>query len=112
MRLPAPFPDGMMDSAQRPIYPRLRTAVLFGDAGVLPALFVLLLIILAVTQPYFLTAQNVVNVLRNASFLIIAASGQMLVLIVGGLDLSIGAVIALTSVVSASVMAALPGYGV
>jgi ribose transport system permease protein len=112
MRQPSPFADGMMENAQRPIHPRLRTAILFGDAGVLPALFVLLLVILSVTQPYFLTAQNIVNVLRNAAFLIIAASGQMLVLIVGGLDLSIGAVIALTSVVSASVMAALPGYGV
>ena len=96
----------------RPVHARLRTAVLFGDAGVLPVLFVLLVVVLSVTQPYFLGAQNIVNVLRNASFLMIAASGQMLVLIVGGLDLSIGAVIALTSVASASVMAGLPEYGV
>jgi ribose/xylose/arabinose/galactoside ABC-type transport system permease subunit len=96
----------------RPLRTRLHAAVLFGDAGVLPALFVVLVIALSLTQPYFLGAQNIVNVLRNASFLIIAASGQMLVLIVGGLDLSIGAVIALTSVASASVMAGLPGYGV
>jgi ribose transport system permease protein len=96
----------------RPLHTRLHAAVLFGDAGVLPALFVVLVIALSLTQPYFLGAQNIVNVLRNASFLIIAASGQMLVLIVGGLDLSIGAVIALTSVASASVMAGLPGYGV
>jgi ribose transport system permease protein len=88
---------------------RLRAALMFGEAGVLPALFVLLL---ALTEPHFLAGQNLVNVLRNAAFLIIAASGQMLVLIVGGFDLSIGAVIALTSVVSASVMAGLPGMGV
>lgn len=98
--------------AELRIIARLRTAALFGDAGVLPVLFALLVIVLAATQPYFLAAQNVVNVLRNASFLIITASGQMLVLIVGGFDLSIGAVIALTSVVSASVMAALPGFGI
>jgi len=97
---------------RRPLAARLRMAMLFGEAGVLPALFVLLVVVLSVAQPYFLAAQNIVNVLRNASFLIIAASGQMLVLIVGGFDLSIGAVIALTSVVSASVMAGLPGYGV
>jgi ribose/xylose/arabinose/galactoside ABC-type transport system permease subunit len=96
----------------RPPWARLRVAILFGDAGVLPILFVLLVVLLSITQPYFLGAQNIVNVLRNASFLIIAASGQMLVLIVGGLDLSIGAVIALTSVASASVMAALPENGV
>jgi ribose transport system permease protein len=102
----------MSHNAGRPLHERLRTAILFGDAGVLPALFVLLVMVLSVTEPYFLGAQNIVNVLRNASFLMIAASGQMLVLIVGGLDLSIGAVIALTSVASASVMAGLPGYGV
>ena len=95
-----------------PLHARLRTTLLFGEAGVLPALFLLLVALLALTQPYFLAGQNIVNVLRNAAFLIIAASGQMLVLIVGGFDLSIGAVIALTSVVSASVMAGLPGMGV
>jgi len=98
--------------AERRIVTRLRAALLFGDAGVLPVLFALLVIVLAATQPYFLAAQNIVNVLRSSSFLVIAASGQMLVLIVGGFDLSIGAVIALTSVVSASVMAGLPGWGV
>lgn len=97
--------------AERRTAAHWRITVLFGDAGLLPLLFALLVIALAATQPHFLAPQNVVNVLRNASFLIIAASGQMLVLIVGGFDLSIGAVIALTSVVSASVMARLPGYG-
>jgi ribose transport system permease protein len=98
--------------ASRSPHVRLHQALLFGEAGVLPALFLVLVVALAATQPYFLATQNIINVLRNASFLIIAASGQMLVLIVGGFDLSIGAVIALTSVVSASVMAGLPGYGV
>ena len=102
---------GMNDTG-RPLRQRLRTAILFGDAGVLPLLFVILIVMLALTQPSFLSTQNIVNVLRNASFLIVAGSGQMLVLIVGGLDLSIGAVIALTSVTSAGVMAGLPAYGV
>src|SRR5690349_17474387 len=86
--------------------------LLFRDAGVLPLLFAALVIALALTQPHFLATQNIVNVLRSSAFLIIAASGQMLVLVVGGIDLSIGAVIALTSVVSSSVMAGLPTYGV
>lgn len=90
---------------------RLRM-LLFREAGVLPLLFGALVIVLALTQPHFLATQNIVNVLRSSAFLIIAASGQMLVLVVGGIDLSIGAVIALTSVVSSSVMAGLPAYGV
>lgn len=99
-------------SGSAPTLPRLYRAALFGEAGVMPALFVLLIVVLVATQPYFLAGTNVINVLRNASFLIIVASGQMLVLIVGGFDLSIGAVIALTSVVSATVMAGLPDAGV
>lgn len=97
---------------RNPMLARLRGALLFGEAGVLPALFVLLVLLLSLTQPYFLGGQNIINVLRNAAFLVVVASGQMLVLIVGGFDLSIGAVIALTSVVSASVMAGLPDFGV
>ena len=38
------------------------------------------------------------------------AAGQMLVLIVGGFDLSVGAVVALTSVSGAMVMAGLQGF--
>jgi ribose transport system permease protein len=90
---------------------RLRR-LLFREGGVLALLFALLVIGLTLTQPNFLSPQNIVNVLRSSAFLIIAASAQMLVLVVGGIDLSIGAVIALTSVVSASVMAGLPALGV
>jgi ribose/xylose/arabinose/galactoside ABC-type transport system permease subunit len=86
--------------------------VVLGRNGILPPFFVALLLALAFAEPHFYGAANIVNVLRNASFLMIAASGQMLVLIVGGFDLSVGAVIALTSVVSASVMAGLPPAGV
>ena len=50
--------------------------------------------------------QNLLNVLRSSSYLVIIAAGQMLVLIVGGFDLSQGAVVALTSVASALVMVA------
>ena len=45
--------------------------------------------------------QNLLNVLRSSSYLVIIAAGQMLVLIVGGFDLSQGAVVALTSVSAA-----------
>jgi ribose transport system permease protein len=44
------------------------------------------------------------NVLRQSTYLIIVTLGQALVLISGGFDLSVGAVIAVTSVVSARYM--------
>jgi ribose/xylose/arabinose/galactoside ABC-type transport system permease subunit len=56
---------------------------------------------------------NLFNILRNTSFLAIMACGQMLVMIVGGMDLSVGATAALTSVVAAKVMSsATETYGV
>jgi ribose/xylose/arabinose/galactoside ABC-type transport system permease subunit len=85
----------------------------FYDAvGVLPILLVIVAVLLALFVPHFLAVQNILNVLRSSSFLMIVACGQMLVLIVGGFDLSIGAVVALASVVSASIMAGLkPSLG-
>lgn len=73
--------------------------------GLLPALLVLEIALLVIFEPRFLGVFNVFNVLRNSSALLIVAAGQMLVLVVGGFDLSVGAVVALTSVVTAKVMA-------
>jgi ribose transport system permease protein len=71
-----------------------------------------LLATLVYLEPHFVSGQNITNILRGASLLLIVACGQMLVMIVGGLDLSIGACMALCSVVSSIVMvrtgAALP----
>jgi ribose transport system permease protein len=75
--------------------------------GFLPVLLTALVLVFAISVPHFLVLQNVFNVLRSSSYLVILAVGQMLVLIVGGFDLSVGAVVALTSVSSALVMAGL-----
>jgi len=68
---------------------------------------VVLFIFFGLYTPRFLRAANLINVLRNSSYLTIIASGQMLVLIIGGFDLSVGPVVALASVVSASCMVAI-----
>lgn len=73
--------------------------------GFLPALLIVLVGLLVAFEPRFMGTFNLFNVLRNSSALMIVASGQMLVLVVGGFDLSVGAVIALTSVVTAKAMA-------
>ncbi|WHP70638.1 ABC transporter permease [Phaeobacter inhibens] len=49
--------------------------------------------------------------MRGTGFLVLVACGQMLVLIVGGFDLSVGAVVALSSVVSALTMVGLGADG-
>lgn len=75
--------------------------------GLLPLLTIALIAVIGLVEPRFFNQLNIFNVLRNSSFLMIAAAGQMLVLIVGGFDLSVGAVAALTSVTTAMTMAAL-----
>jgi ribose transport system permease protein len=55
----------------------------------------------------FISSANLANVLRSASILAIVSIGQMFVVILRGFDLSIAAVMALVSIVSASIMAAM-----
>lgn len=75
--------------------------------SLLPILLIMLVVALGIFEPKFLCPANIINVLRNASFLMLIASGQMMVLIIGGFDLSVGAVVALTSVVTALTMTGL-----
>ena len=81
----------------------------YNAVGFLPIFLTGLVVVLAIFLPHFLAVQNLLNVLRSSSYLVIIAVGQMLVLIVGGFDLSQGAVVALTSVSAALVMAGLKG---
>ena len=80
---------------------------LFLRLGVLPVLLVLAILIFAITADQFLTPQNLINMLRQSVYLILVSLGQMLALVTGGLDLSVGTTLAITSVVGASVMATL-----
>src|SRR5207249_2320505 len=52
----------------------------------------------------FLTDRNLANVLRQAAFLGTAALGQMLVILTGGIDLSVGSVVKLSVLVAALLM--------
>ena len=57
-------------------------------AGFLPIVLPVLLVAFALFVPNFIGVGNIFNVLRSSSYLVIIAAGQMLVLIVGGFDLS------------------------
>lgn len=77
-----------------------------GRIGLLPVLLVMLVAGMSAVDAQFYGIINVLNILRNASLLAIVACGQALVIIAGGFDLSVGAVVALASVVTAKTMAA------
>ena len=69
-------------------------------ALVLIALFVFF----SLTTDAFLTSSNLINVVRQVSFTGIAAVGATMVLLIGGIDLSIGSVLAFTGVIAAKVI--------
>jgi ribose transport system permease protein len=79
-----------------------------GDWG-LWIVFAVLLIVFGTLQPRFFSAGNFWNVVRQASPLALAAAGQAIVLIMGKLDLSVGAIAAMTSVI---MVRAVWAYGV
>lgn len=66
--------------------------------------FVLLLIVLSIISPAFLTYANIVNILRQISVIGIMAVGMTFVIATGGIDLSVGAIMALAGVVSTSML--------
>ncbi|MCC0179825.1 ribose ABC transporter permease [Waterburya agarophytonicola K14] len=67
-------------------------------AGILPIL-VAICILFAILSPNFLSAGNAVNILRQASINIVLATGMTFVILTGGIDLSVGSVLAVSAVV-------------
>ncbi|MGI5985949.1 MAG: ABC transporter permease [Oscillospiraceae bacterium] len=65
------------------------------------AFLAILFIVLSVSSPVFLTGQNLLNVMRQVSTNVFVACAMTLILISGGIDLSIGAVMASAGMVSA-----------
>lgn len=59
---------------------------------------IVLLVTFSLLEPRFATLLNLQNVMRQAAPLALLASGQAVVLIAGGVDVSVGSTIALTSV--------------
>jgi ribose/xylose/arabinose/galactoside ABC-type transport system permease subunit len=74
--------------------------------GILPILMLVLIVIFGVIEPRFLAWQNIRTVGIQSVYLIIVSVAQMIVLITGGFDLSVGSSIALTSIVTGSVLIA------
>ncbi|WUD70990.1 ABC transporter permease [Streptomyces sp. NBC_00510] len=79
---------------------RRRLAVLVQRQGVL-AVLLLLVLVSSFVFPSFGTLDNAQNVTVQASFLAIVALGMTLVVITGGIDLSVGSVFALGGVLAA-----------
>jgi ribose transport system permease protein len=73
------------------------------EFGVFLALVVLLVLMRFLT-PYFWKADNIFNVLRGMSTIGIIAIGQTMIIITGGIDLSVGSVLAASAMLAARLM--------
>jgi len=89
-----------VNSASSPFVIRLRRLVV--DYGVYISLAILLVLALILT-PNLYSQSTLIVLLKQAAQLGIIAIGQTMVLLVAGLDLSIGAVVFLTSIIIAKV---------
>ena len=84
----------------------------YGRLGIVGSVLlatILLIIVFSILSPYFLTVQNFVNIFRQSAPLAIVALGITIVIISGGIDLSVASNISLTSVILAML---LEKYGV
>jgi ribose transport system permease protein len=79
--------------------PKKRYNILFGLT--LFALLLALWVVLGLSTPSFWTANNIANLLRQGAMIAILAVGETFVIITGGIDLSVGAIVGFTSVVVA-----------
>jgi ribose transport system permease protein len=77
------------------------------EGGIFIAL-VVICIGLSLATPKFLTSYNVGIVIRQVSFVAIVAIGQTMVLLTGGIDLSVGSMAGLCSIMGAITMSRLP----
>ena len=75
--------------------------VVFSRTAVVAALITLL----AIASPHFLTSDNMVIILRQAALQFLLSAGLTLVVLTGGIDLSVGAVLGLSACVGAALIA-------
>ena len=109
---------GAIPGDGRDTSPRRRPALRLRGGGILVP-FLMLFVVLSITSSSFLTSSNLTDILDQQSATLIMAGAGTLVLISGGIDLSIGAVYSLAGVISAQlaqhtspVIAILGGLGV
>lgn len=67
--------------------------------------FAVIIVLGACLSPYFLKIRNLTNIITAASITSVLAVGQFFVIVTGGIDLSVGSLAALATVISAIVLA-------
>ena len=63
-----------------------------------------LIIVLSFMSPYFLTIPNLLNVVRQVSIIALISFGMTMVILTGGIDLSVGSMLAFSGAIAAGIM--------
>jgi D-xylose transport system permease protein len=107
LAVPAELVAGSASEYVRSVMTRIRA----GEAGVLPVIggLIIVSVLFQSLNSHFLTAQNLVNLLIQAAVITLLGMGEVFVLLLGEIDLSIGYVAAIGAVVMAD--AASPAHG-
>ncbi len=74
-----------------------------GEFGALTGL-ILLCVVVSLLSPHFLSTTNLLNILQQISIVSVVAVGMTFVIISGGIDLSVGSLVAFTGLVMALLM--------
>jgi len=80
-----------------------RVASVFSQYGIYVA-FIVICIFFTIVNPVFISPNNLINMVRQVSFNAILGMGMMVVILTGGIDLSVGSVLALSAVVTGSLI--------
>ncbi|MCW8199940.1 D-allose ABC transporter permease [Verminephrobacter aporrectodeae subsp. tuberculatae] len=86
--------------------PGLALGTLWQSSGTLAILLLLLAICSVLSPQFFLTKDNLVQVLLQSSVMILLACGVFFTILIAGIDLSVGSMLALTGMVTAQLMVA------
>ena len=68
-------------------------------------IFVVMLLVFAIFAPKtFLSSRNLIQIITQSSVIMLVACGEFFAILISGIDLSVGSVVALTGMVSSQLM--------
>ena len=77
---------------------------MLGGIGAMPLVVASFFLFFAILEPNFVSVDNLFNLTRQSSYLILVCMAQFVILLTGGIDLSVGSTVSLVSVVCATTM--------
>ena len=86
-----------METQKRNLFSKVR-ALLSNQAVSMSAILILMWFLLSLLSPYFFTVANLSEITLQTAVIGIIAAGQTLVILSGGIDLSVGSVFAASGV--------------